>query len=29
LKGTFKSLPARTDLPASVNEGLVVELYSK
>jgi len=29
LKGTFKSLPARTDLPSSINEGLVVELYSK
>ncbi len=29
LKGTFKSRPARTDLPSSINEGLVVELYSK
>jgi len=29
LKGTFKTLPARTDLPSSINEGLVVELYSK
>jgi len=29
LKGTFKSLPARTDLPSSINEGLVIELYSK
>jgi small subunit ribosomal protein S4 len=29
LKGTFKSLPARVDLPATINESLVVELYSK
>jgi small subunit ribosomal protein S4 len=29
LKGTFKSLPARADLPSSINEGLVIELYSK
>ena len=29
LKGTFKALPARTELPSSINEGLVVELYSK
>ncbi len=29
LKGTFKSLPARTDLPSSVNEHLIIELYSK
>jgi small subunit ribosomal protein S4 len=29
LKGTFKSLPARTDLPSTINESLVVELYSK
>jgi small subunit ribosomal protein S4 len=29
LKGTFKSLPARIDLPATINESLVVELYSK
>ncbi|MGE0874001.1 MAG: 30S ribosomal protein S4 [Burkholderiales bacterium] len=29
LKGTFKSLPARTELPSSINEGLVIELYSK
>lgn len=29
LKGTFKNKPARTDLPASINESLVVELYSK
>jgi small subunit ribosomal protein S4 len=29
MKGKFKSLPARTDLSSSVNESLVVELYSK
>jgi small subunit ribosomal protein S4 len=29
MKGRFKSLPARTDLSSSVNESLVVELYSK
>jgi small subunit ribosomal protein S4 len=29
LKGTFKSLPARSDLPSTLNESLVVELYSK
>lgn len=29
LKGTFKSLPARADLPSTINESLVVELYSK
>ncbi len=29
LKGTFKSLPARADLPSTVNESLIVELYSK
>ena len=28
-KGTFKSYPAREDLPPSINEGLVVELYSR
>ena len=28
-KGIFKSYPAREDLPASINEGLVVELYSR
>ena len=28
-KGTFKSFPAREDLSASINEGLVVELYSR
>ena len=29
LKGTFKTLTARSELPASINESLVVELYSK
>ncbi|GAB1394263.1 30S ribosomal protein S4 [Rhodocyclaceae bacterium] len=28
-KGTFKAYPARDELPASVKEGLVVELYSR
>jgi small subunit ribosomal protein S4 len=29
LKGTFKARPQRAELPATVNESLVVELYSK
>lgn len=29
LKGTFKALPARSELPATINEHLVIELYSK
>ena len=29
LKGTFKALPARTDLPSTINESLIIELYSK
>jgi len=29
LKGTFKAKPQRSDLPSSINESLVVELYSK
>ena len=29
MKGTFKTLPARTDLPSTVNESLIIELYSK
>ena len=29
LKGTFKSLPARADLPSTVNENMIIELYSK
>lgn len=28
-KGTFKAYPVRDELPASVKEGLVVELYSR
>lgn len=28
-KGTFKTYPARADLPPSIKEGLVVELYSR
>ena len=28
-KGTFKSPPSRTDLPSTINESLIVELYSK
>jgi len=28
-KGTFKSYPQRAELPATLNEGLVVELYSR
>jgi small subunit ribosomal protein S4 len=29
LKGKFKNLPARTDMPSTVNESLIIELYSK
>jgi small subunit ribosomal protein S4 len=29
LSGVFKRLPERSDLPAEINESLVVELYSK
>lgn len=29
MKGTFKAVPERTDLPAEINEHLVVALYSK
>ena len=29
MKGTLKALPDRSDLPAEINESLVVELYSK
>lgn len=29
LEGVFKALPERSDLPAEINESLVVELYSK
>ena len=27
--GTFKNVPSRDDLPAEINENLIVELYSK
>ncbi|OGI49933.1 MAG: 30S ribosomal protein S4 [Candidatus Muproteobacteria bacterium RIFCSPHIGHO2_12_FULL_60_33] len=29
MKGTFKSVPERSDLPSDINESLVVALYSK
>ena len=29
MEGVFKSVPERSDLPAEINEQLVVELYSK
>ena len=29
MEGTFKSVPERADLPAEINENLIVELYSK
>jgi small subunit ribosomal protein S4 len=29
LKGVFKRVPERSDLPADINESLIVELYSK
>jgi small subunit ribosomal protein S4 len=29
LKGKLKALPARTELPATINESMVIELYSK
>ena len=29
LKGTFSRIPDRSDLPADINESLIVELYSK
>lgn len=29
LKGTFKAKPQRDELPATINESLIVELYSK
>ena len=29
MEGLFKSIPERADLPADINESLVVELYSK
>jgi small subunit ribosomal protein S4 len=29
LKGTYKNKPQRSELPSTINESLVVELYSK
>lgn len=29
MSGVFKRIPDRSDLPADINESLVVELYSK
>jgi small subunit ribosomal protein S4 len=29
MEGTFKAIPERSELPAEINESLVVELYSK
>jgi small subunit ribosomal protein S4 len=29
MKGTFKAMPQRSELPPTINESLVVELYSK
>ena len=29
LEGVFKRNPVRSDLPAEINENLIVELYSK
>lgn len=29
LEGTYKTVPDRSDLPAEINESLIVELYSK
>ena len=29
LKGTFKNRPVRADLPQTINESLIIELYSK
>jgi small subunit ribosomal protein S4 len=29
MKGTFKAQPQRSELPATINEHLIVELYSK
>lgn len=29
MEGTFKNVPERSDLPADINENLIVELYSK
>jgi small subunit ribosomal protein S4 len=29
LKGTYKAAPQRSELPSTINESLVIELYSK
>ena len=29
MEGTFKQIPERSELPADINEQLIVELYSK
>ena len=29
MKGVYKMKPERSDLPASINESLIIELYSK
>mgnify|MGYP001350636874 CR=1 FL=1 len=29
MSGVYKSVPERTELPADINENLIVELYSK
>jgi len=29
LKGTYKAKPQRSELPSTINESLIVELYSK
>jgi small subunit ribosomal protein S4 len=29
MKGTFKANPARSELPSTINESLIIELYSK
>lgn len=29
LKGTFKALPQRSELPSTINESMIIELYSK
>jgi small subunit ribosomal protein S4 len=29
MKGTFKAKPERSELPSTINESLVIELYSK
>jgi len=29
MEGVFKQMPDRSDLPADINESLIVELYSR